>query len=65
MINIKECTYLMIALKILKIRVMVDSLILPYSYNREHAGIFNDSTEDTKDAGHDVLINSIQIRRSC
>ena len=47
----------MIALKILKIKVMMHALILPDSYYREYAGIFNDSTEDTKDTGNNLLIN--------
>ena len=47
----------MIALKILKIWVMLYTLILPYSYYREYAGIFNIITEDTKDTGHVIHID--------
>ena len=47
----------MIALKILKIKVMMYSLILPDSNYRENGGIFNDSTEDTKVNGHGVSID--------
>ena len=47
----------MIALKMIKIQVMMHTIILPDSYNREYMGIFNDSTGDTKDMGNILLIN--------
>ena len=36
---------------------MLYKLILPDSYYRESIGIFNDTTEDTKDTGHVIHIN--------
>ena len=35
---------------------------LPNSNDRQNTSIFNDSTEDAEDTGHDKLINSIQPR---
>ena len=32
---------------------------IPYSNDRQNTSIFNDSTENAEDTGHDKLINSI------